>query len=319
MTAQIDERGGLPQLDGTSLVTDSGLETDLIYHHGVDLPAFAAFVLLRDEPGRRLLERYYRDHLATAAAHGMGCVLETPTWRASADWAAAVGWTREQVLRVNRDAVQLVEDVRSTVPGQAGPCLVSGCVGPRADGYVVGCRMTVDEARDYHAEQVDVFAETEADLVSLLTATYPEEATGFVRAAQAAGVPSVVSFTVEVDGRLPDGSTLADAVRAVDDATAAGPAYYMVNCAHPRHVRPALEPAGAWTHRLVGLRANASTRSHAELDAATELDDGDPEMLAEELVALRSLVPGLTVFGGCCGTDVRHIDALAAALTRSRK
>jgi S-methylmethionine-dependent homocysteine/selenocysteine methylase len=316
MTSSIDERGGLPQLDGTTLVTDSGLETDLLFHHGVDLPAFAAFVLLRDEPGRRLLQRYYREHLETAAAHGLGCVLETPTWRASADWAAAVGWTREQVVRVNRDAVQLVKDVRATVPGQAGPCLVSGCVGPRGDGYVVARRMTVDQARDYHAEQVDVFAETEADLVSLLTATYPEEATGFVRAAQAAGVPSVVSFTVEVDGRLPDGTSLADAVRAVDDATAAGPAYYMVNCAHPRHVRPVLEQDGAWTRRLVGLRANASTRSHAELDDAPELDEGDPLTLAEELLSLRSLVPGLTVLGGCCGTDVRHIDALAAALTR---
>jgi len=314
MTGSLGERGGLPQLDGTTLVTDSGLETDLIFHHGVDLPAFAAFVLLRDQRGRALLESYYREHLETATAHGMGCVLETPTWRASADWAAAVGWTRQEVARVNRDAVDLVVGVRAAVPKRAGPCLVSGCVGPRADGYVVGARMTVDEARRYHAEQVDVLAETEADLVSLLTATYPEEATGFVRAAQVAGVPSVVSFTVEVDGRLPDGSTLADAVTAVDEATAAGPAYYMVNCAHPRHVRPALDPTSEWSRRLVGVRANASTKSHAELDEATELDDGDPLALAEELLALRSVLPALTVLGGCCGTDVRHIDALASAL-----
>jgi S-methylmethionine-dependent homocysteine/selenocysteine methylase len=314
MTGSLGEPGGLPQLDGTTLVTDSGLETDLIYHHGVDLPAFAAFVLLRDERGRALLERYYREHIETAAAHGVGCILETPTWRASADWAAAVGWTRQEVARVNREAVELVVGVRAAVPDQAGPCLVSGCVGPRSDGYVVGARMTVDEARRYHAEQVDILAETAADLVSLLTATYPQEATGFVRAAQAAGVPSVVSFTVEVDGRLPDGSTLADAITAVDRATAAGPAYYMVNCAHPTHVRPALDPASAWTRRVVGVRANASTKSHAELDEATELDDGDPVALAEELLALRSTLPALTVLGGCCGTDVRHIDALAAAL-----
>jgi homocysteine S-methyltransferase len=316
MTAQMGTRGDLPQLDGTTLVTDSGLETDLIFHHGVDLPAFAAFVLLRDEPGRRLLERYYREHLETAARHGVGCVLETPTWRASADWAAAVGWTREQVVRINRDAVELVAAVRASVPRQARPCLISGCVGPRADGYVVGARMTVDEARSYHVEQVDVLAETEADLVTLLTANYADEATGFVRAAQSAGVPCVVSFTVEVDGRLPDGSTLGDAVQTVDDATAAGPAYYMVNCAHPQHVRPALDRAAEWTRRVVGVRANASTRSHAELDAATELDDGDPVALAGDLLALRSLAPFLTVLGGCCGTDVRHIDALATALTR---
>jgi len=315
MTGSIGDPGGLPQLEGTTLVTDSGLETDLIFHHGIDLPAFAAFVLLREERGRSLLESYFREHLETAAAHGVGCVLETPTWRASADWAAAVGWSRDQVARVNRDAVELVVGVRAAVPHQAGPCLISGCVGPRSDGYVVGTRMTVDEARRYHTEQVDILAETPADLVSLLTATYPEEAIGFVRAAQAAGVPSVVSFTVEVDGRLPDGSTLGDAITAVDHATAAGPAYYMVNCAHPRHVRPALDPAADWARRVVGVRANASTKSHAELNGATELDDGDPVALAEQLLALRSVLPSLTVLGGCCGTDVRHIDALAAALT----
>jgi S-methylmethionine-dependent homocysteine/selenocysteine methylase len=316
MTGSLDEPGGLPQLDGTTLVTDSGLETDLIFHHGVDLPAFAAFVLLREERGRALLERYFRDHLQTALAHGLGCVLETPTWRASADWAAEVGWTREDVARVNRDAVDLVVGVRAAEPHRARPCLVSGCVGPRADPYARGGRMTVEEARRYHAEQVDILAETPADLVTLLTATHPQEATGFVRAAQAAGVPCVVSFTVEVDGRLPDGSTLADAVTEVDDATAAGPAYYMVNCAHPRHVRLALDPASGWSRRLVGVRANASTKSHAELDGATELDDGDPVALAEELLGLRSMVPTLTVLGGCCGTDVRHIQALAAALAR---
>jgi homocysteine S-methyltransferase len=315
MTGSIGEPGGLPQLEGTTLVTDSGLETDLMFHHAVDLPGFAAFVLLRDERGRALLEGYYREHLGVAAAHGVGCLLETPTWRASADWAEAVGWTRQEVSRVNRDAVELVVGVRAAVPRRSGPCLVSGCVGPRSDGYLVGSRMTADEAYRYHAEQVDVLAETPADLVSLLTATYPEEAVGFVRAAQAAGVPCVVSFTVEVDGRLPDGSTLAEAITAVDRATAAGPAYYMVNCAHPRHVRPAVDLASGWARRLVGVRANASRRSHAELDQATELDDGDPVSLAGELLALRSMLPWLTVLGGCCGTDVRHIDALAAALT----
>jgi homocysteine S-methyltransferase len=304
----------LPQLDGALLVTDSGLETDLIFHHGADLPAFAAFVLLRDDDGRQLLERYFREHLETAAAHGFGCVLETPTWRASAGWADAVGWTPDDVAQANRDAVELVVSVRDDVADQAGPCLVSGCVGPRADGYVVGERMTSDEARDYHRAQVGVLADTEVDLVSLLTATYPEEAIGFVRAADEAGLASVVSFTVELDGRLPDGTALGDAIRAVDAATDGAPAYFMVNCAHPRHVAGALDPDADWAERLVGFRANASTRSHAELDEATELDDGDPAELAREMVALHELMPALTVLGGCCGTDVRHVEAIAARL-----
>ncbi len=307
-------RDPFPQLDGTVLVTDSGLETDLIYHHGADLPAFAAFVLLRDDAGRALLERYFREHLETAAAHGLGCVLETPTWRASPGWAPAVGWSTQDVALANREAVELVVGVRDDVRDQAGPCLVSGSVGPRGDGYVVSERMSAAEAHAYHRDQVSTFADTEVDLVSALTLGYPEEAIGFVRAAAEAGLPSVVSFTVEVDGRLPDGTTLGDAVTAVDEATGAAAAYFMVNCAHPQHVMSALDPGAAWSKRLVGLRANASTRSHAELDAATDLDDGDPHALADELVALRSQQPTLTVLGGCCGTDVRHIDALAALL-----
>ena len=314
MTARLADRGGLPQLDGTILVTDSGLETDLVLHHGVDLPHHAAFVLLRDGRGRRLLEDYYAEHLRTAASHGIGCVLETPTQRASAAWAASVAWTVEDVVRVNREAVELVTAVRAHVERQAGPCLVSGRVGPRATEGLGLDRMTIDQARAYHAQQVDVLAETEVDLVSLLTAAYPEEAAGFVRATQDAGVPSVVSFTVEADGRLPDRSTLADAVRAVDDATAAGPAYYMVDGAHPAHVRSALTPSAEWACRVVGVRAHASTGVRAAVQDGTAPEDGDPPAFAQEVVGLRSVGPALTVFGGCCGTDVRHVDALAGVL-----
>jgi S-methylmethionine-dependent homocysteine/selenocysteine methylase len=306
----------LPQLDGAVLVTDSGIETDLIFHHDADLPAFAAFTLLRDDHGRALLEQYFREHLETAAAHGVGVVLETPTWRASSGWAGPVGWSVPDVVRANRDAFDLVAAVRDSVSGQAGPCVVSGCAGPRGDGYVVAERMTSEQARIYHQQQVESFAETDADLVSLLTVTYPEEAIGFVRAAADTGTPAVASFTVEVDGRLPDGTALGDAITVVDDATDGYAAYFMVNCAHPEHIRPALDPTASWAARLVGVRANASTRSHAELDAATELDDGDPVALAAGLLELREAMPAVSVLGGCCGTDVRHIDAIGAALSR---
>jgi homocysteine S-methyltransferase len=306
-----------PLVAGTSYVTDSGLETDLIYNHSFDLPAFAAFVLLRDAAGRRALERYYAEHVAVAAASALGSILETPTWRASSGWAPAVGWSASDVDAANRDAVAFVRDVVGTTA--ATPVLVSGSVGPRGDGYVVGERMDAATAQAYHGRQVDVLADAGADLLSLLTCSYPQEAIGFALAAAETGLPAVVSFTVETDGRLPDGSPLGDAVSAVDDATRGAPAYYMVNCAHPEHLAPALDPsptaAGDWLDRLVGVRANASRRSHAELDASTELDAGDPEELADALVALRGTLPSLAVLGGCCGTDVRHIAALATRLT----
>jgi homocysteine S-methyltransferase len=296
----------LPQLAGQPMVTDGGLETDLIYHHDVDLPDFAAFPLVDDQRGRQLLLGYYDEYVAIARRAGAGLQLETPTWRASGDWGDRLGYSAADLERVNRDSVALLIELRT----RAGltPLLVSGCVGPRGDGYVAGEQASPDDAARYHAPQINAFAEAGADLVSALTLTGTGEAIGIVRAARAAGLPVAVSFTVERDGRLPSGTTLAAAVTEVD--AEAPPDYFMVNCAHPRHIAPGLADEGPWRSRIVGLRANASDRSHEELDAATELDEGDPAGLARAQETLRPLLPGLTLIGGCCGTDARHVAAM---------
>jgi homocysteine S-methyltransferase len=296
----------LPQLAGQPMVTDGGLETDLIYHHDVDLPDFAAFPLVDDQRGRQLLLGYYDEYVAIARRAGAGLQLETPTWRASGDWGDRLGYSAADLERVNRDSVALLIELRT----RAGltPLLVSGCVGPRGDGYVAGEQASPDDAARYHAPQINAFAEAGADLVSALTLTGTGEAIGIVRAACAAGLPVAVSFTVERDGRLPSGTTLAAAVTEVD--AEAPPDYFMVNCAHPRHIAPGLADEGPWRSRIVGLRANASDRSHEELDAATELDEGDPAGLARAQETLRPLLPGLTLIGGCCGTDARHVAAM---------
>jgi homocysteine S-methyltransferase len=297
----------LPQLSGRPVVNDGGLETDLIYHHGVDLPDFAAFPLVDDERGRDQLLHYYGEYVDIARRAGAGVQLDTPTWRASADWGERLGYSAGELRLVNRDAVTLLRRLRD----RAGvdPLLVSGCLGPRGDGYVAGEEVDPDAAAAYHAPQIEAFAEAGADLVTVLTLTGTGEAIGIVRAARAAGLPVAVSFTVEVDGRLPDGTSLPAAVAAVD--AEGGPDYFMVNCAHPTHIAPGLaEDGGDWRTRVVGLRANASVLSHAELDAATELDEGDPDELARAQDALRPRLPSLALVGGCCGTDARHVAAM---------
>ena len=315
-------RNHLPQLEAPFFLTDGGLETTLIFADGFDLPDFAAFPLLRDRAGREALVRYYESYVAVAERDGVGVVLETPTWRANPDWAARAGLDAAALADVQRDAVQLLVDVRAGRRSSVD-IVVSGNVGPRGDGYVVADPMTAAEAEAYHAPQIAAFAATEADLVTVLTMTYVEEATGIVRAAVGAGMPVVVSFTVETDGRLPSGQALGEAIAEVDAATGGAAAYFMVNCAHPTHfdsvVTTATADGGAsWLGRLAGVRANASTMSHAELDVAEELDDGDPDDLAARYVALRSAVPSLRVVGGCCGTDARHIGAISAACLRGR-
>ena len=301
----------LPQLTDAVFLTDSGLETDLVFSGGWDLPDFAAYPLLDTDDGRAALRAYVDAHVRVAREAGLGIVVETPTWRASSDWGARLGHDATTLAAVNRRGAQLVDEARQ---GADVPVVVSGCLGPRGDGYVAGEQMTAAQAADYHRPQVEAFADSPADLVSALTLTGVTEAVGVVRAATAAGLPVVVSFTVETDGRLPDGTPLGDAVRAVDDATGGAAAYFMVNCAHPEHLAPAVDPAADWWPRLRGVRANASRLSHAELDAAPELDAGDPVELARQLADLRPL--GVTVLGGCCGTDVRHIRALAQEVAR---
>lgn len=287
-------------------VSDGGLETDLIFHRGLDLPEFASFPLVEDGPGRAVLRDYYDGYAAVARAAGAALTLEAPTWRANPDWGARVGYDAAALDRVNGAAVLFLRELASAY-ADLPDVRVIGTIGPRGDGYLAGERVDPDRAADYHAAQVAALAAAGADLVAAYTLTGPEEGIGVVRAARAAGVPVLVGFTVETDGRLPDGSALQEAVERVDATDP--PDGFVVNCAHPTHIAPALG-AGEWLGRIVQVNPNASTMSHAELDAAEELDEGDLDLLASSYDELRPLLPGLRVVGGCCGTDARHVAAL---------
>ena len=301
----------LPQLHRLFL-TDAGLESDMIYNRGIDLPCFSSLILLRTSEGRRELESYFRDFIELAERSGTGCLLESATWRASPDWAEPLGLPLAELDRLNGDAVAMLADLKAEYASRV-EIIVSGCLGPRGDGYDPGKVMSYAEAADYHGRQVAILAAAGADMLSGITMTNVNEAIGIARAAERAGLPVAISFTVETDGRLPTGDELGDAIAEVDEATGAYPAYYMVNCAHPTHFARVLLAGGEWTRRIRGLRANASRCSHAELDVMTELDEGDPEELAESYSALREQLPQLTVLGGCCGTDIRHLTAIAQA------
>lgn len=311
------ERAALPQLQGATLLTDSGIETDVIYGAGRDLPAFALFPLIEDESGRGILERFYRSHLATAADHGFGYVLETPSWRSNPDWGTSLGYSQAALDDMDRAGVEFLRVIRDSAPEGIGPMPLSGNLGPRGDGYAADTEMSVDEARRYHSHQIGVFADAGCDLVSGCTMTYANEALGIALAAADHGVPAMLYFTLETDGRLPDGTKLSDAIETIDRETGGSVAYYGINCAHPDHILPGLADRGAWTSRIRALRANASRKSHAELDVATELDAGDPDDLARGYLKLREILTEASVFGGCCGTDVRHVRAVAAAVAGS--
>ncbi len=300
-------RHSLPQSNGEILLTDGGLETTLIFEVGFDLPEFASFPLLESETGRTALLDYYRTYAGVAQDQQVSIVLDTPTWRASADWGNVLGYDTDRLHALNTESVELLRQIRDEYEPDGTKVVISGNIGPRGDGYDPGDQMTVDEAEAFHRGQIETFAAAGADQVTALTMTYVEEAIGVARAAAAAGMPAVISFTVETDGRLPTGQPLGDAIEQVDTATSRAPIAFGINCAHPDHFIETLTLGGDWVNRIGLVRANASRMSHEELDSAEELDAGDPVELGNLYADLRQLLPNLTVMGGCCGTDHGHV------------
>jgi S-methylmethionine-dependent homocysteine/selenocysteine methylase len=294
--------------DGSRLyLGDGGLETTMIFERGLELPLFAAFTLLDRAEGVDALRDYYRGYLEIAQRNGAGFTFDTPTWRASSDWGEQLGYSSTGLSEVNRRAVDLGEEIREAGESPTTPICVCGTLGPRGDAYAPEELMSAGEAERYHAAQIEVFAAAGVDMVGVYTLAYAEEGVGIARAAAAAGVPAVISFTLETDGRLPSGERLDEAIERVDAEAEGSPAYFMINCAHPTHFASVLEGPGEWKRRIGGVRANASRRSHEELDEATELDSGSPTELAGEYLDLKEVLPEVRVLGGCCGTDTRHV------------
>ena len=304
-------RDALPQLEGGFYLTDGGIETTLIFHEGLDLPDFAAFHLLKTSKGDAALRKYFRTYTEIAKKFETGLILESATWRANADWGRRIGYSAETLANANRKAIHLLEKIRDEFETPQTTMIISGCIGPRGDGYIPDVAMTAREAASYHREQIEIFASSAADMVTAITMNYVEEAIGIARAAQNVNLPVVLSFTVETDGHLPTGQTLQAAIEQVDEATSAYPAYYMINCAHPTHFEHVLTGDGAWLNRIRGIRANASRKSHAELNEAPDLDSGNPFELGMQYSRLKNRLPHLNVMGGCCGTDHRHVEQIA--------
>jgi len=308
-------RNALPQLAGERFLTDAGLETDLIFNHGIEIREFAAHTLLTDETGRGALANYFRDYLSLARDTGVGFILDSQTWKAHMHWADSLGASEDELRQANTRSIEFIAQLRDEFSTNGKPIVLNAIIGPRGDAYAPETKISAGEAERYHAKQIGWLVETEADMVSAMTFTRSDEAIGFVRAAQKAGIPAVVSFTVETDGILPSGQPLDEAISSVDDATGSGAAYFMVNCAHPEHFSHVLED-NRWARRIRGLRCNASRKSHAELNESETLDDGDPVAMGEQYKALTGKLPWVNVLGGCCGTDLRHVTQLAHVLDR---
>ena len=306
-------RSALPQLSGDLFLTDAGVETDLIFNHGIEIREFAAHTLLPDATGREALANYFRSFLRLACEMGTGFILDSQTWKAHMHWANDLGASADELRAANSDSIAFIAGLREEFKSNSKPIVLDGAIGPKGDAYAPDGMVTADEAEEYHSTQLGWLAETDVDMVTAFTFTQADEAIGVVRAADRVGLPIVVSFTVETDGNLPTGQPLGEAIQAVDEATESVAAYFMVNCAHPDHFSHVLEDSD-WARRIFGLRCNASRKSHADLDESETLDDGDPVELGSQYKAMLEKMPWVNVFGGCCGSDLRHVTEIARAV-----
>jgi S-methylmethionine-dependent homocysteine/selenocysteine methylase len=304
-------RNNLPFGNENYFITDAGLETSLVFDYGYDLPEFASFVLLDEEKGRQVLEKYFSNYAKLAKSYEQGLILDTPTWRASHGWGDKIGYDKREIEDINKRAVQFMIALRDKY-NLSKPCLVSGAIGPVYDGYNPEKFITVQEAHDYHSHQIKILSQTSADIVTAFTITSIAEAVGICNAADENAMPVIISFTVETDGHLPSGETLKMAIEEVDRMANSKPVYYMINCAHPSHFENKLKGFDSWLTRIGGIRANASCKSHAELDESLELDSGDPVSLGVSYKRLKTKLSGLRTIGGCCGTDHKHVGLMCS-------
>jgi homocysteine S-methyltransferase len=310
--------------DSELLLTTPGVETHLAFTQGFDLREFCAFeVFESEEELTRLTRGLLGPTLAVAAEHDLDLLVDALVWRAQPDYLERLGYQSSDVSRVNTTAVMRTRAlVRGWQNNQrtTNTVFINGDLGPRGDGYRLEGPSSVDEARSYHQPQVDALADAGVDALSCLTMTGATETIGLVQAIQSTALPCIVSPTVETDGLTPEGLELGDYIDQVEQATGGYPLFYMVNCAHPLHLEPALRRAQSrgegWLRRFKGFRSNASHKSHEELDRSTELDRGHPEALAAQIAHLQADF-GLRLVGGCCGTDSEHISKLAESIRRT--
>ncbi|MBL0372892.1 homocysteine S-methyltransferase family protein [Rhizobium sp. KVB221] len=310
-------RHDLPQLKGGDFLTDGGMETTFVFHRGMELPHFASFPLLDTDEGRAEIVRYFEPYIEIARTRGVGFILDSPTWRANPDWGPRLGYDEDGLIALNIRSIEFLESLRRRWETPETPIVLEGVIGPRGDGYKAG-NMDPADAEDYHSLQIEAFSRSSADVVAAFTMNTTGEAIGIARAAKAAAMPCVISFTVETDGGLVNGTSLREAIELTEEATGGSPIYYMVNCAHPTHFDQALKNGDKWVKRIVGIRANSSTKSHQELDESTEIDIGDPVDLGRRYRALRKDYPDMRILGGCCGTDHRHLFAICEACAPTR-
>lgn len=300
---------------GTPIITDGGIETRIMFETNLSMdPELQVAALVPDPDGAAALRSIYESYIKAAGEFGLPIVIGTPTFRASLNFARRAGHGGEESVReLNVGAVRLLRQLREDSDHR--PIFIAGVIGPSGDAYTPGDALGAPEAAAYHRLQTEVLAEEGVEFLFAPTFPAVDEALGVAMAMGRSGLPYVVSFVLDTAGRVLDGTPLTAAIERIDNEALPPPLYYSISCVYPDVAARALEDAARDSKTLVGriaeLKANGSPLGTDELVRLDHIEATPPEPFAELLWSLHESHPVLRVIGGCCGTDDRHIRALA--------
>jgi S-methylmethionine-dependent homocysteine/selenocysteine methylase len=291
-------------------LTEAGIETELMYKWGFEIPHFAMFALLENDQIVSTLRGMYRSYLDVAAKHEMSFLMGGFDYRASPDWAELLGYGPEALKEANLRCLDFHRQMGAEYASDVPEAVTMGCVGPRGDAYQLNRTISEAEAEDYHSVQLTTLRDAKVPLVYAATFNNIPEAVGVVRAARRLGLPIALSFSLDSNSKLKSGPSVKEAIEAVDEATDRAPEFYAINCSHPVEFEPALEP-GSWIERLRNLRPNASKMEKIALCKLGHLEEGDPIELGQLMGQLAKRYPHMDIWGGCCGTGEVHLEEIA--------
>ena len=303
----------LPRVDGTYYLTEGGIETEIMYKYGFELPHFAMFPLLDNPEALTAMKGIWQRSLRAAADNGFNAIMNGVDYRASPDWGALLGYTPDGLASMQMRAIDFLRDVARDFEQDIDTIIISGTIGPRGDAYSRNETITADVAEEYHSVQLATLKKAGVDMAWAMTFNNIPEAVGTIRAAENTGIPIAMGLSLDSSSRLNSGPSMAEAVPEIDAQTNSAAAFFGLNCSHPLEFEPALD-GGEWMKRLRSIRPNASPMDKIALCKIGHLEDGDPDELAQQMLDVARRMPHMDIFGGCCGTDERHLSKIAATV-----
>jgi S-methylmethionine-dependent homocysteine/selenocysteine methylase len=284
--------------------------------YGVDPdPIVANASLVYEERAVAAMKEIYGQYITIADHYNFPIMLMTPTRRANRHNVERSSFDKEII----RDNVNLLKNLRQDKV--SSDIYVGALMGCKGDAYQATEVLSEKEAYEFHSWQAELFAKEQVDFFFAGIMPAVPEIIGMAHAMGNTGIPYIISFMVRSNGRLIDGTTIHDAIQAVESSVRMKPLTYMANCIHPINLDMALSKDFNGTElvrtHFTGIQANASPLSPEELDGSYEIITSDPVELAEGMIKLREQYK-LKIFGGCCGTNQYHMEELAKRLSNQR-